>query len=308
MELYFKHLYKKYVNQGWKLISNAPKYMNIALPDFVVVYRLASFHSKDNVEIVGYKPSYFSYFSFTVYDQDGMNFDSISHSQIKDNLFHIKLGKDIKIPKDDYYCLIYRVYRTNTKIIPQQPIIVINNENILPIEESIIRDLTLDVSKEIIKFLTMRNLKISESYDFFSLPPSSKLIGLFPNPDARYLVLFPRISQTLIIKGKLDRSSLFSGFMVCDYRTTSTIASINYLSMPTFYTFWVSTSYEEAIRKGYIKNTPLLLWPQDGIPMLVYREVRINYSKGIFSKTLRANDSFAVKKAMGEFYPNVQYL
>lgn len=305
LRFFFKSLYKKFVNQGWALISNAPRSLNIALPDFLVVYRIASFSKKDHVEVYGHRPENCSYFSFTVYDQLGLPVSSINDSEIFGNPFHLVVGRDLPQPDDDYYCLIYRVYRTNKKEIPSQPILVVNGKNILPVPDTDVFENTSLIARTIASRLEKRDLTIRQNFDFFCLPASSKMSGLFPNRDARYLVLFPK-TDTLIVSGRFDTTARFTGFMVCDYKTTSTFDTLTSLDMPKRYTFWVSTSLRMAIKRGYQQDScPLLLWPPT--PMLVYREVRVDSCRGLFDKKIRENDWESARRVMGVYYPKVEY-
>lgn len=304
MRFFFKTLYKKYAGKGWALISNPPVLLNVALPDFMVVYRIASFRKKDRVEVYGYKPDNCSYFSFTTYDQLGMPVSKINDSHIA-NPFHLVVGQDLRKPDDEYYCLIYRVYRTNKKTIPTQPIIVINGKNILPVSDSEVYENTSYLSRKIESRLEKRNLTIQGNYDFFSLPPASRMSGLFPNRDAKYLVLFPK-TDTIIVRGRFDTSARFTGFMVCNYKSTSTTDTLTYLDMPKRYIFWVSSSLKQAKQNGYKEDCPLMLWPAN-YPLLVYREVRVDSHRGLFDKRIQENDWVSACKIMGIYYPFVEY-
>jgi hypothetical protein len=106
----------------------------------------------------------------------------------------------------------------------------------------------------------------------------------------------------------LDKTALFTGFMACDYKSTSTIDSINYLNLPDKYTIWVSTDVNEALKKGYDRKLPIMYWSKADIPILVYREVRVNSNKGLFNRDIKENDWFSCKEALKRFYPVITYL
>lgn len=277
---FFNRLYKKFQGQGWVLVSHAPTFLNVALPDTSVVYRISSFSSKDTVEIIGTVPHNAVYYSFYVYNNMGLpvggyidNDLTINHEL---NTFRVAF-KDITSDLSNY-CIIYRVYTTDNKE-PLQPLIQINGDLIFSIPDKQVYETTLSTAPNIINFLSRREIVVKKRFEQFTSPPP-RLHGLFPNPDSCYMIVFPKPGHVTIIDGVLPpqigrRYPLrFVGFMACDLKTTSTYASLSDRQLETKYRIYVATNKRDAIKTGWKTGDPLLLFPkEDDMNIIVYREV-----------------------------------
>jgi len=319
LRLYFKNLYKKYLHQGWPLVCHAPKFLNIALPDFSVVYRLASFQKTDSVQIIGVPPHYYSYYSFYMYDDSGLPIGGISDQNITvvDGVYKLTVGKELPKPSTDYYCIIYRVYYKNF-IQEEPPIFLLNGLIVQPTPFSQVSKETLTMASSLTNRLTNRSIQIEDKSPYFIKPPDAKLNALFPNPDSKYMLLFPLSTDDYVLKitGKMPSKIgynyplRFVGFMSCNLKTTSTEACISYLELPSSYCIWVAKNKKQAIKAGWKdeKNT-FIRWSSDdnAIPLLVYREVRID-NKGLGNKNIKPLEVKSVEKALGKYYPNVEYI
>lgn len=313
LKSFFNGLYKKFQNQGWALISHAPHFLNVALPDMSVVYRISSFSSRDTVKIIGTIPPNAVYYSFYVYNDMGMPIGGYVDNDLMINhewkTFRVHF-KDLTSTVSRY-SIIYRVYTTDNKE-PLQPLIQINDDIIYPVPNKKVYETTRSITPTIINFLSRRDIVIENRFEQFALPPA-QLYGLFPNPDSCYMVVFPKPGHVTILHGvlppKIGRQYplRFIGFMACDLKTTSTYASISNQRLKTKYKIYIATNKKEAVKAGWTTEDPLLLFPkEDDMNIIVYREVRTDRT-GIASPVVKRKDANAAKKAMGRYYPIVQF-
>lgn len=308
--IFFAKLYFKYVHKGWSIISHAPKYLNLALPDFSVIYIISSFYKNDEIIIKGKLPKA-NYTSLVIYDSLGKPFSFIhltSENCDSNGNFCIIIGKDLKRPNTLLYSIIFRIYQPINKNF-NYPQIICNNV-ILPTNKKIeIYKNTIQIQNNIKNVLSKKlNLSIEPKKKFF-IPLNAQKIGLFINPDAIYMVGSPsNENKVLSIHGILppnfNKNICFIGFMACNLKTTETNSSINWNNLSNVYSIYVAYSKEDAIKFGYNSNTDnLLLWNKDNKnPIIVYREVQLKHTNLFDIKT---TDWQEAKKVMGIYYPNI---
>jgi hypothetical protein len=298
-------MYYKFLHKGWAVLSKAPKYLNVALPDFSVQYVLASFLKSDNVIIFGKIPKA-SYVSLTLYNTYGLPSSSIQLTNQKE--FRITIGKELKKPSSLLYVIIFRVYQPIENF--DYPNIELNGSVIKNIPKSQIKKNSLNISNEIVQVLSRKlNLSIDKNKKFF-LPYKAQMMGLFINPDAVYLIGTPSSNNVIKITGNLpshkNKNIRFIGFMACNLTTTSTDSSIGWTELPKKYTIYVAFDEKDAIMYGYNPNTDkLLLWNKNNIlPVIVYREVQHKHT-GLFN--LKSNKWEDAKRIMKSYYPEITH-
>ena len=278
LQWFFRGLYTKYKHRGWPLMSHAPSLLNVALPDFSVVYMMASFDPEDDVQIVGTPPKNCVYYSLYVYDDKGLPVLGYRDKDIPvmaNGKYRIRFRRPCK----STYCVIYRVYTTDNKA-PPAPMLAVNEKDI-PIEEpSVVREESKSASPSIVSLLSRRPIQIPRRFTQFTRP-QQKMTGLFPNPDSHYMVAFPKPGHVMKIRGRLppkigrEHDLRFVGFMASDVRTTSTYDSVSSRNLPSSYTIWVACNKDEAVATGWKKGVgTLLLFPHESdMNVVVYRKV-----------------------------------
>lgn len=306
LRIFFYQMYSRFLNQGWAIIAKAPKYLNIALPDFSVQYLVSSFQYGDQVVIRGSVPRA-SYVSLVVYDTYGVPDSWVYLDQSVSKNFQVEMGKDLKFPKTHYYAIIFRIYQAEENF--TYPDILVNGNVITPMPKKKIFENSLDISNKVLDALSKRlNLSIPPSQKFF-LPVKAQKKGLFMNPDAVYLAGSPSESNTLLITGILPKPSStlkFVGFMACNLKTTETDDSIGWKQLKNKYRIFVSKSKKSALQYGYNKDTDhLLCWKKTNeFPIIVYREVNTKHN-GLFH--LESSDWRDAKTIMKINYPELTF-
>lgn len=297
-------MYYKFLHQGWSVIAKAPKYLNVALPDFSVQYILASFLKTDSVTIRGKVPTA-AYVSLTIYDTYGLPSSSIHLTDQKE--FSIDVGKDLKKPSSLLYVVIYRIYQAQEKV--QFPKIQLNHQEVAPLPVSKIYDNSLAITEKITTELS-KNLDLTiEKGRCFFLPVDANMSGLFINKDAIYLIGTPTDSNVIKISGMLpprNKNRCFVGFMACNLKTTATDSSVGWDDLKEQYSIFVAYNKKTAMRYGYDPNRDQFLqWSKNNpAPVVVYREVQTKHS-GLFN--LKSNKWEDAKKIMGIYYPIITH-
>lgn len=309
--LYFYRLYYRYAHKGWSVISKAPKYLNLALPDYSVIYILASFFTYDRVFITGKLPIA-SYVSLVVYDTLGLPYSYIhlTPENCDKNLnFNISINDTLRIPKSLLFCIILRVYEPDNKNFAF-PTIFVNHFKIQNILIKKIYDNTVQIQNDIKMIITKKlDLSIVPNAKFFN-PILTKKIGLFINPDAIYLVGSPSVkNKVILIKGKLPTYNSYPkisyiGFMACNLTTTETDSCVGWKELPNEYKIYVAFSKRDAKRFGYnSQNHHLLLWSlKNEKPIIVYRQVQVQHTNIFY---MDSSDWKDAKNIMGHYYPKI---
>ena len=318
---FFSRMYGDYVGDGICMMAKAPRYFNIALPDFSVQYFVASFKSTEDVVLTGTVPQdHVLYYSIVVYDTYGMPHPAINDTQLDKN-FTYKLKAP---PGTFYYCVIVRMYldpigakKIQSSLVPEM---TINGKEVKKLSQVQIKKNTDDLEAEFYGFLSKRSLPPGpklKDHQFF-MPPFVRLAQLFPNPDSVYLASFPFQSRVFRITGTLPdnigRSSnlRFFGFMACNLQTTGTDSAITFYDLAKKYTFWLAYSKKEAVKAGYKGDVPLLLFHDDNTaPFLVCRLVFVNnhpLKPAALKDKEKPNLPDVCKRIMKNTYPKVEAL
>jgi hypothetical protein len=297
-------MYFKFLHKGWSVIAKAPKYLNVALPDFSVQYILASFMHTDHVVLRGQVPLA-SYVSLTIYDTYGLPSSSVQLTFKKN--FEITVGKDLQKPDSFLYVIIFRIYQAREEII--FPTIELNKNLIKQLSISKIHQNSKTITNQIVAQLSKNlDLSIEKGLCFF-LPVNANMSGLFINKDAIYLIGTPAGADVIKITGILPpktKNTCFIGFMACNLKTTATDSSIGWDDLEKNYTIYVAFEKKKAMQYGFdpIKDK-FLQWNKDNaLPVIVYREVQIKHS-GLFQ--LESNKWQDAKKVMGIYYPVITH-
>ena len=284
--VFFSRMFESHQGEGICMFSKAPRYFNIALPDFSVQYFVAAFKATDEVILTGTVPQdHVLYYSIVVYDTYGLPHSSINDTQLSKN-FSYKLKPP---PGTFYYSVLVRMYLDPAGAQKIQnslvPVITVNGEKIKSLSVTKMKKNTDDLQEKFLGFLSKRSLPPlpkSKDHQFF-MPAYKYLSQLFPNPDSVYLTSFPFESRVFMITGtlpdKIGRAGplRFFGFMASNLQTTSTDSCVSFSDLPKHYTFWLAYSRKEAVKAGYKGDVPLLLYKKDNTaPFLVLRLVFVN--------------------------------
>lgn len=320
--VFFTITMRKYSRQGWIIVSSAPRLLNVAMPDFLVEYWVASFRKGDRPVLVGDVPTGVNYWAFTVYDNTGLPVSSVNDTCIRGH-YSICVGKDpLRFPPDvTDYCVVMRVYRKPCKkfdISTCLPTIYLDHTIVPQVPWDVIQKNSSAVEQQIWKAFGHRHIERPPSTKRgFFLPPPRHLASLFPNHDAAYLVAFPFSSRVLRLSWRLPSLShsdlRFSGFMTCDLKTTRTCSSCSreeWKNTPdgAMITVWFGFTSRDALEAGMKTTDRFLQWDTECTePIMVYREVRMK-KKGIFAIPPDNNEPLQAKQIMRSFYPLLEYL
>lgn len=260
----FGPIYNKYLHENWPIVSTISpnkennienNILNVAFPDYSIIYYVASFKSTDNITLEGEIPPNIYFWSLTLYNNKGTIIHSINDREFinekinNDRKYKIGINnskiqynditENLELSKD--YCIIQRVYKTDkTPTISQDfisqdflPNISIKNKENKEIE---IKDVNDEERKKdsnklqslLYKLFNHKFGKIQPEIFFkgvdvhkFFLPAKSQMSLVFPNPFAEYLIAFPTKSQVMKITGKLPKNI---GFSNPEYRFLSFMA------------------------------------------------------------------------------------
>jgi hypothetical protein len=306
----------QYARKGWMVVSAAPNFLNVAMPDFSVQYAVSSFYDGDRPIFIGQIPSNSDYWALTVYDPDGLPVGGVNDSSISDQNYNIQLEYPI-IPKDfrGEYCVIMRIYYRHRGVEVcnlSLPIIKIDEE-ILPIHKwtDIVRE-TDKIQAQLWSLFSCRFIQRLLVRGFYK-PSQTDLVSLFPNRDAAYLVAFPYESRVLRIRWKppvVSRCDVrFTGFMTCDLSDTRTFDSFSWRSKSSaIVILFIGYNRQEAIQKGMSSSDIFLQWEETvKYPCVVYREVRMK-NKGVRSIPTNHNTAAQAQDHLKSFYPIITYM
>lgn len=338
----FGPVYKYFLHENWPIVSKTDKddsILNIAYPDKNIAYYVASFSVKNNISLKGKIPenNEMYFWSLTIYRENGSIYHSINDTQINGKEYLINIGNSnmgsftsslrddstIKLnpPTGETYCVIQRVYKKNImfRIFPDYiPNIIVDDGQVqikeVNVEERIKNSKILQ--SIFTKLFTKKFERINVSKFFrvdtnrFFLPADSEMSLVFPNPFAKYLMVFPHDDSNVIkIQGKLqdnigisNNNCRYVSFMTSSFYTTSTDNSISFKEIRTNsdkeYILYAGFTEEDAKERGYDskeENHNLLLWNEDNKkPVLVYRvvstEINNNEDDSLFSINNKVNN------------------
>ena len=336
----FGPVYNHFLEENWPIVSKTDEdgsILNIAYPDGNIAYYVASFSTKNKVSLSGRIPdnNNMYFWSLTIYRENGSIYQSINDIEIDDKEYLIEIDrntittntsrksniKKISPPVGDTYCVIQRVYKRDIRfqLVPNYiPNIVVNDgkvkiKNVMDEERIINSNLLQDIFT---KLFTKKFERININ-DFFKvnvnkffLPAESEMSLVFPNPYAKYLMVFPyRDSNVIYVKGILQKnigvnnnSCRYVSFMASSFYTTSTDNFISFKDLRTNsdgeYILYVGFSEKDAKVRGYDsrkENHNLLLWKEGNEkPVLVYRlvstEKKSNEENSLFSINNKVNN------------------
>jgi len=327
----FNIIYKRYKNQNWPIISSldhSPPLLNIAFPDSSVTYYASFFNSNDTVTISGTIPQDIYFWSLCMYNSTGQPIQSWNYTDFLDDKYNIIIGKGNVIPPDGYYCIINRIYNQQNSLDEKYlPSIDIKGSKLISVtmdqreqKSNYVQDLMWPLFKKDYGGKTPSQLIPNISnYQTFFLPSEESLSSVFPNPSAKYLIVFPSTNNVIKVTGTLYPSIGYGNsqpinyisYMASNLEKTSTDTSIDFTQLDQEYTLYVAFSKIEAIKFGYNeKNDKLLLWSKnDQYPLLVYREVSALGNTPLFNQLDNSNVSINgsdVKNIMGIYYPNAE--
>jgi hypothetical protein len=329
----FSKLYAQYLNQEWPIVStiaSTPPLLNVAYPDSSIIYYVASFNSSDTVTLSGKIPPNIYFWSLTLYNSQGLPTASWNYTSYPENTYNLILGPNNIVPPSGNYCVIQRVYQTSSTptIYPNYvPTISIQGSSVIPVSSSqrttnsnSVQNILWNAFNKQFSSTTPTELFPTVNINQFFLPSQDQLASVFPNPFAKYLIVYPETSNVIKVQGTLpqpigyNNPILFISFMASNMDYSSTDNSIPFTSLPTNYTLYVAYSVEDAQTYGYNSNTDkLLLWNSNNtFPVLVYREVSASSSKSNDSNsaislfTINNQNTVSgsvVSQNMGPYYP-----
>lgn len=323
----FEPIYIKYLHKNWPIVSTISSdkennILNVAFPDYSIIYYVASFKSTDNITLEGQIPPNIYFWSLTLYDNKGTIIHSIDDREFINEKINNEKNYSIKIKNkiiyyngetknlvlSDSYCIIQRVYKTDKtptispKFIPNISIIKkkikdVNDEERKK-DSNKLQSLLYKLFNHKFGKIKPEDFFIGVNVHKFFLPAKSQMSLVFPNPFAEYLIAFPTKSHVMKITGKLPPNIGFSNpeyrflsFMACDFKTTATDECISHHDLPQepqYYTIYVSFSEKNAENYGYKKTLghKLLLWDSktNTFPVLIFRIVSVAEPEtGIFA-------------------------
>lgn len=313
----FFPVYKYFENENWPIISlslvnknTTESILNVAYPDKSICYYAISFSTKENVTLHVDIPTERYFWSLTIYEENGKVFSQISDADIDQTNItqtqQITMGKDLKIPPGSNYCLIQRIYKVSpvTKVddLTYPTIEMSNDRQEKPIINNNDRKSNSNALQAIFyKLFTLKFKKLNISNFFkvdvtkFFLPAEDELSLVFPNPYAKYLMVFPSNNNDdteIKIQGKLPPNvglendhCRFISFMASNFYTTATDDSISFSDFTT-----TNNEYKLIVKKKPKTNnntnnnannntnddTNVIYWNESNPkPVLVFRVVSV---------------------------------
>lgn len=302
--LVFRYIYRKYRGKYFPVLSQSPKYLNFAFPDDSILYYIHS--ANKPVIMTGVVPRDKTHFwSISVYDTKGIVTQHVDDADLQNEYqLHVNITSSS--------CIIVRFYLKeeykNKSMLQYLPVVSPSSQKISQKERF---KNSKDLSSMLLRQSSIFRKKSNFSFSQFFFPSIQKEQNLFPNDNAKYCIAHPidnfqciKITGTLPAKIGRPYSLRFISFMLGNLKTTATDSSISFEELSKKYIIWAGFEKDKnRISEMASPGEPILLWKNDSIPLLVYREVRI---KKDFSFTTE-NDPKATKNEMKTFYPRIQY-
>lgn len=307
-KFFLKRIYKQNLGYYFPIFSKAPKYLNFAYPDFSIQYFIMSLPANKTIYLEGTIPYEKIYFwSCVLYGTDGTPYFHITDKNVPKNY-------SFKITTNQISSLIIRFYAKDEnddfysflpKIKPEFQTLSVNSRT----------QKTKKYSKLLENIISKRYNNISQElldrHEFF-LPGTKRRGNLFVNPNAIYLCSFtPKKSSIAKITLTVPHNSIYRyiGFMVSNYTTTATDASIH-VSKYKKITLWIcqKKNQDKLDKYGFNKNKDLtLFWKNSNkYPIIVYRLVMSN-KKGIMKLNHKENDTLYPELKKFKETPTIQY-
>lgn len=306
LKQYIQKMYKKFSSFYFPIFSHAPKYMNLAYPDFSIQYFILSLKKDETIMIEGKIPKdKIVFWSITLYDNQALPYWSRNDTDVPfvDYKYNITVDKPSALivrfyVKDEYVQEDFFNYLPSLS--PSRPFVSKTKR----IQNS--QELFTDMKQQISRRFQSINPDILKQHYFF-YPGVDRRESLFTNPNAFYLAAFPSSNDCILnvkINTKLLKNIRFAGFMTCNRQTTETYHSIALSFNKKYEIIMCHSKNVKKIPEKYKKN-PILTWKE--VPILIYRLVIVEHNHPILKLNKKEHDIFypAIETKMKEYYPSI---
>ena len=310
LKCFIQKIYRENKEFYFPIFSHAPKYLNLAYPDFSIQYFILSLGTGDFVTLDGVIPrDKIVFWSVCLYDDKAMPIWSKNDSHFKTNRYIIPVHatKPVALIVRFYVKTKYQnndFYQYLPNISPPRPSLTKARR------QQITHSLFVQMKKRISKHFKTIDPTILNKHEFF-LPGSKRRQALFSNPFAFYLAMFPKNKDsvfTISINTKNLEQLRFIGFMSCNYETTETRESIS-LEKKKQYTIYVCHEQKrKKLQNKYPSAKHILCFSTH--PIIIYRLVIVNKQHPFLKLNEKEEDTYfpKIQQKLKEYYPKVQCL
>jgi hypothetical protein len=310
LQFFIRRIYNRDKSYYFPIFSHAPKYLNLAYPDFTIQYFFLSLKAGEELELEGVIPrDKIVFWSVCLYDRKALPFWSKNDSNYETNNYKIPIrAKEPtaliirfyvkeKYKNEDFYKYL-------PKVTPERQ--TVSKTKRIQITGNLFRQMKVKLMK---RYRTIDPVLLQQTQ--FFLPGSNRRGNLFANPNAFYLAFFPKVNK--IFRVKLDvkefQNVRFAGFMSCDFQTTETKFSYTIDLKGKQKRFDIILCPKKKIEKVKNNFKRKIIIPFGTHPIIIYRLVVVSKKHHEFTKlnNVKKNTYFPkIKEAMQNYYPDVQ--
>ncbi len=336
--IFYNFYYKKYRNQYWPLVSyhrNDISVMNIAFPDNISIYHVASFSKDESVLLEGEYPENCLFWNITFYDNMGKVAHCVNESDFPKRFYRILVSK-VKsktsvyqiIPPSSFYAVIHRMYTVTDEPFTKRYLPTISlcfsNVSYPSAEYRLINSIQFqDRFRFYVSWYNFfDNFRLSSKFSDvdihqFFVPSLKTLKNVFSNPQALYMIAFPKKNKIMRIHGILpsighDCLIQYSSFMACDLSSFGTDSSVSYFSHYSDYNIYVCFKEKhDMLSKKISDRDTILTWEASNTnPIVVFRILFSSFQefspKNIYSES--NVDHVKLQELFGNYFPQIFYI
>lgn len=335
---FYNFYYMNYMNQYWPLVSyhrNDISVMNIAFPDNISIYHVASFSDKESVLLEGEYPENCLFWNLTFYDNMGKVTHCVNESDFPNRFYRILVSK-VKsktsvyqiFPPCSFYAVIHRMYTVTDEPFTRRYLpkisLCFSNVSYPSPEYRLMHSIQFQERFRnyvrwytfFDKFRMSNNFWDVDMHQFF-VPSVKTLKNVFANPQALYMIAFPKKNKIMRIQGILpsighDCLIQYSSFMACDLSSFGTDSSVSYFSHYSDYNIYVC--FKDRLQSFSTKlseRDSVLTWENDNKkPMVVYRLIFSSFQEFSPKKIYSGQnvDHIELKDLFGIYFPQIFYI
>jgi hypothetical protein len=309
LQWFIEKIYRQNKSYFFPIVSHAPRYFNLAFPDFSIQYYILSLSGGEHITLEGEIPrNKIVFWSVCLYDNRALPFWNKNDSEYPTNRYIIPVFaqkptalivrfyvKD-KYKNEDFYKYLPKVQPLRDTLSKRERIRITNK-------------LYVEMKKRISQHFKTIDPVVLQQQNFF-LPGNKRRQALFTNPNAFYLALCPKNEKSLL-SITLDTKNFvhmrFVGFMSCNYQTTETIESYSLEGKKSFTFYICHSKMKDTVQKKY-KPKKLILFGEK--PIIIYRLVIVQKNHPFLKLNEKEDDTFfpKIEQKMKQYYPTVKQI
>lgn len=305
---FIQNLYRENRYLYFPIFSHAPKYLNLAYPDFSIQYFILSLGNHESILLDGYIPrDKIVFWSICVYDDNALPMWSRTDADYCTNRYIIPINSTQpcgvilrfyvkeKYQSEDFYQYLPTITPSYER--PRRATRISKTNALFEQMKAKVSSHFKNIDQEVLA-----------QHKFF-LPGLARRQALFTNPNAFYLAMFPETEKS-IFTIELDTRQMedmrFIGFMSCNRQTTETLQSVPLQQKKKYILHVCSKSNVKKVKEEYHPQY-LLVYGEE--PIIIYRLVIAQRHHGFLKWNEKKDDTSAttMEKKMKTYYPKVTY-